>query len=87
MLSVDTGTYETTAEEGGKEGLRQVVTQTLTNNPDTGELEPVPLDEPWEQVNLVTLDGDTLYLWDYELPEGEDGIEWVFVYQRFECPE
>ena len=57
VLSVDTGTYEVTVEEGGKEGLRQVVTETLTNNPDTGELEPAPMDEPWEQIDLVTLDG------------------------------
>ena len=87
VLSVDTGTYEITTEDEGKEGLHQVITETLLNDPDTGGMEPVPYDEPLEQTHLVTMDGDTLYLWDYDTPEGEDGVEWVFVYQRFECPE
>ena len=82
VLSYQTGTYEVTEVDGG-DALFLTFTELYINDPDTGELAPVEDVDATEQLTLlVTLDGDTLYSW---LPDAPEGEEWVMILQRFEC--
>lgn len=86
VLTVQEGTFSAAATDYGVE-LKLVTTGMFSNDPWSGELVPdrLPRGEPWTQVVLLALEGDTLYEWDADSgPVPEDGSWWV--YRRFDCP-